>query len=92
MALLARAAQASLGGARMGLMDFEARGSQGPQANVKREHNVFAGYPRPASVWTAGALPRGWLRRGLLTTRQRRKTQTLILPAPTKKANKTRKN
>ena len=67
MALLARAAQASLGDARMGLMDFEARGSQGPQAVLD-------------------------VRRGLLTTRQRRKTQTLILAAPTKKANKTRKN
>jgi len=54
VALLARAAQASLGGARMGLMDFEARGSQVPQAVLD-------------------------VSRGHLTTKQRRKAQTLIL-------------
>jgi len=50
----------------MGLMDFEARGSQGPQAVLD-------------------------VRRGLLTTRQRRKAQTLILAAPEKKEIKMKK-
>ena len=59
LAFFALAAQASLGDARMGLMDLEARGSQGPQAVLD-------------------------VRRGNLTTKQRRKTQTLILAAPAK--------
>ena len=59
MVFLALAERASLEGARMGLMAFEARGSQGPQAVLD-------------------------VRRGLLTTQQRRKAQTLILAAPTK--------
>jgi len=44
----------------MGLMDFEARGSQGPQAVLD-------------------------VRRGNLTTLQRRKAQTLMLASPAKK-------
>ena len=60
MYVLLRAKRASIGRARMGLMDFEAQGSQGPQAILD-------------------------VCRGHLTTKQRRKEQTLILARPTTK-------
>lgn len=76
-----------LGDAEMGLMDF------GHPEDIRevRDPNAFAGYPRPERcVNSESASTR--VTGGLLTTKQRRKAQTLILGASTKKDIRPEKN
>jgi hypothetical protein len=76
------------GVAGMGLMDFEERGSQEPQANVTSKGLASPGTRDHDMRQEATSSIRGWLRRGRLTTRQRRKAQTLVLATPTKARRK----
>ena len=57
MAFFALAAQASLGGASMGLMDFEARGSQEPQAVLDVRRTTRTRVPADDEATKKGANP-----------------------------------